>query len=248
MKKLAMILAAALIASLCVYSPAHAAPSKAQKKARAIQLMSMSMSSFLKVANGKKKGVDAYLAWGYNGCSTPPGVPAQGSFSNPCRRHDFGFANFGKSRLLDPTEHRRLWVNNRFRADMLAVCKAKKGAAGTACRQIEPKYYHFVNDLNNGAKAFYDGSCDAGYFCAYDDADQKGWRVQFASNSHRLADFAGGDLNDNIKSVWNRSSSSFRVFRDPDYRGRTACIGAGKKSTLQAWVLRDEVSSIQRGC
>lgn len=253
-----------LTAALLPAAPAQAAVTTAQKKARADQLMSMSLSKFLKVANGTKKGVDKTLNWDHDGCSVMSPVPYQGTFYNSCRRHDFAFANYGSGkydnkgkvkrkqdpepRKLDPTEHRRLKVNNVFRADMTAVCAKKSGASGTACRAARDKYNHFVNDLNNGSKAFYGTTCDNGYFCAYDDADQKGWRVQFASSSNRLADFAGKDLNDNIKSVWNRASADFRVYKDPSYKGSTQCVTKGKKSTLPRIKLRDEVSSLKRGC
>ncbi|MFC6153893.1 phospholipase A2 [Nocardioides yefusunii] len=266
-KRLALAMTAALLALTLLPSTANAYTT-AQKKSRADALMKMSLANFTKVAKAKKTGVDTQLNWDHDGCSVPAGLsavaPFQSTLYDACRRHDFGFANYGSSTLdtdgkvkrkadksprkLDPTEPRRLSVNNVFKNDMTTVCAKQSGAKGTSCRKARDVYYNLVNGLKNGATAFYGTTCDNGYFCAYDDNNQKGWHVQFNASATNLKSFAGGDLDNNIKSVWNRTSGSYRVYKDANHRGATECVTKGTKRTLPAFKTRDEVSSIKKGC
>lgn len=207
----------------------------------------MSLASFMSVKRAKKTGIDKELVWTDDGCSAPSN-PYNDDFLNPCLRHDFSFRNFGSVKRLSPTEPTRLKINQQFLSDMHVVCSGKSNAAKrAACRGAASTFFKVVNDLNHGAKAFHDDDgCDAGYFCMYDDDDQKGWRVQFASQAGNLKDFANGDLNDNVKSVYNRTSSSWRVYANPDYKGDGACTGAGSKNDFDGFDgVNDEISSLR---
>lgn len=226
---------------------ARATPTKAQLTSRADTLMhTMSLAQFLRVKGGAKTGIDAYFNWKDDGCSGPPN-PYADDFHDACLRHDFGFRNYGNGLHLDPTEPARLRINNRLRTDTGNQCAAQGGHA--SCSTAVGVYYHFVNDLNNGSKAFYDDSCDTGHICLYDDDDRSGWRVQLAARTATFTDFAGGDLNDNVKSVWNRTSSAWRVFENSGYSGTSTCVGAGKVDDFGRFDhLNDELSSARPWC
>ncbi|MCD4525727.1 peptidase inhibitor family I36 protein [Nocardioides sp. cx-173] len=141
----------------------------------------------------------------------------------------------------------RLRINTTFSADMDRQCDNQGDPNG--CGAAVATYYHFVNDLNNGAAAFYDDTCDVGYFCMYDDDDRGGWRVQLARRSADFHDFAGGDLNDNVKSVWNREPDAWRVYDDPGYGGSTRCVAAGAVEDFGSFDgLNDELSAARPGC
>lgn len=246
---LAATLLTAIVAALLAgfAAPAQAAPTKAQLKDRANTLMhGMTLAQFLKVKNGTKTGIDTYFNWSDDGCSGPPN-PYSDDFHDACLRHDFGFRNYGNGVQVDPTEPARLRINNRLKADTTNQCVAQGNHA--TCKAAVSTYFHFVNDLNNGSKAFYDDSCDTGYFCLYDDDDRSGWRVQLGSSASALKDFAGGDLNDNVKSVWNRTSASWKVFENSGYSGTSRCVGAGKVDDFGRYDhLNDELSSVRSSC
>lgn len=235
------------LAAAWLTPPAAMAYTDAELRNRADQLMfSMTLSQFMKVKNTAKSGIDTQFNWSDDGCSGPPN-PFSDNFNRSCLRHDFGFRNYGNGLQLKPSEEMRLRINNQFREDMNNQC-ANQGNP-TGCGTAVSTYYHFVNDLNNGAAAFYDATCDVGYFCMYDDDNREGWRVQLASRSSDFHEFAGGDLNDNVKSVWNRESGAWRVYQNPGYGGNSSCISANEVEDFGSFDgLNDELSSAKPGC
>ncbi|OAA29580.1 LGFP repeat protein [Frankia sp. EI5c] len=64
------------------------------------------------------------LVWATDGCSgpTPPAVDTL--FADPCLRHDFGYRNYLNGPRVDPTQERRLAVDNQFLVDLRATCVA----------------------------------------------------------------------------------------------------------------------------
>lgn len=64
------------------------------------------------------------LVWTTDGCSgpTPPEVDAL--FASPCLRHDFGYRNFLNGPKVDPSQQRRLAIDNQFLVDLRATCAA----------------------------------------------------------------------------------------------------------------------------
>ncbi|MDO9497104.1 MAG: phospholipase A2 [Nocardioides sp.] len=224
-----------------------AAYARAQIRARANDLMfDMTLAQFMKVKNRAKSGVDTEFNWSDDGCSGPPN-PFSDNFRRSCLRHDFGFRNYGNGLQLRPHEKMRLKINRVFRADMNNQCSNQGNPTG--CARAVSSYFHFVNDLNNGAAAFYDDTCDVGYLCLYDDDDRVGWRVQLGSRSDDFHEFAGGDVNDNVKSVWNRDSRAWRVFQNPGYGGNSECVSAGEVEDFGSFDgLNDELSAARPGC
>ena len=247
-------LSAPVDASVPAASSAYTVSARHTERASTAELLSrakklafdMSLASFMSVKRARKTGVDKDLVWTDDGCSAPSN-PYNDDFLDPCLRHDFSFRNFGSVKRLSPVEPTRLKINEQFHSDMRAVCSRKSNAAKrAACRGAAAAFFKVVNDLKHGATAFHDEACDAGYFCMYDDDDQKGWRVQFESAATNLKQFANGDLNDNVKSVYNRTSSSWRVYANPDYEGDSACAGSGDKSDFDGVDgVNDEISSLR---
>ncbi|GAB3916303.1 hypothetical protein GCM10027613_14400 [Microlunatus endophyticus] len=90
-----------------------------------------------------KKPIDKRLDWSTDGCSVPVSHAlkeyADKTFYNACVRHDFGYRNYGSDNKhgphLDPTEHRRKEIDDRFLFEMRAICSHKHGASGTICRK-----------------------------------------------------------------------------------------------------------------
>lgn len=249
MKRTLVAVAATLacLTAVLLAPPPAMAYTDAELRDRADQLMfQYTLSQFMHVKNTAKSGIDTAFNWTDDGCSGPPN-PFSDNFRRSCERHDFAFRNYGNGLQLKPSEEMRLRINNQFRDDMNQQCDNQGNPSG--CGSAVTTYYHFVNDLNNGAAAFYDPTCDAGYFCLYDDDDRGGWRVQLASRSSDFHHFADGDLNDNVKSVWNREGQAWRVYQNPDYTGNSSCISAGEVEDFGSFDgLNDELSSARPGC
>jgi len=90
--------------------------------------MNESLAAFMK----NKRNTVGPWNWSDNGCNSP--AVRQAEFYRACARHDFGYRNYGWGLTVGPTDSRRLWVDERFRADMRAICRANhSGAARTSC-------------------------------------------------------------------------------------------------------------------
>lgn len=118
--------------------------------AKADEYMALPMAEFLKV---KEEAHPDPFYWHDNKCSGSPDVTPQGfDFSNPCKRHDFGYYTYGNGKnikppsqplRLDPSDERRLKIDDIFYQDMLRVCKAY-GLLRTACESDAWLYHQGV--------------------------------------------------------------------------------------------------------
>lgn len=74
--------------------------------------------------------------WTADGCSFGEfSGPYRDSFNRACNRHDFGYRNYGGTRLrLDRTEARRRRVDDRLRDDLNGICRSEhRGLIETPC-------------------------------------------------------------------------------------------------------------------
>ncbi|WP_018636149.1 phospholipase A2 [Parafrankia elaeagni] len=91
---------------------------------------------------------DGDLVWTTDGCSgpTPPAVDAL--FADACLRHDFGYRNYLNGPRVDPTQQRRLAVDNQFLADLRATC----GTAG----EPQVDWFGVMMPCQRAAQVMYD--------------------------------------------------------------------------------------------
>lgn len=86
-------------------------------------IQSVSLARFLQV----KSDAPAPYDWSDNGCSFPSWFPNRDTwntrFLSACKRHDWGYRNFGK-KFFQPTDARRAQVDAVFLRDMRAICDA----------------------------------------------------------------------------------------------------------------------------
>jgi hypothetical protein len=101
----------------------------------------------------RKPGPYNHFDWSSDSCSwTPPGW--RNLFDSACQQHDFGRRNFGKGLTLGRNETTRLWIDNRFHAEMNAICTTKykewwQYANKKACLNEAQVMYTVVRGLNN---------------------------------------------------------------------------------------------------
>lgn len=97
----------------------------------------------------------AYLEWDDDGCSLPRWVPYTARFDKACKRHDFGYRNFGQDMDISPNDSRREMVDQQFLADMLNICNnAFSGLKKLACEASAKAAFRIVR--NFGGPFFYD--------------------------------------------------------------------------------------------
>ncbi|MBS44049.1 MAG: hypothetical protein CMH83_12980 [Nocardioides sp.] len=110
----------------------------------------MSMKKFLQA----KKNKPAPFNWSDNGCTNSPDKPGGFNFLPACKRHDFGYANYGHGSVkAAPTDAVRKLVDDRFLADMRRVCNKYSGESYTKCQGYATAYHQAVRKA--GGKAFY---------------------------------------------------------------------------------------------
>ena len=115
---------------------------------RANTRMTESLSAFM-TNKAKKAGP---WNWSDNGCNSPALRPSE--FYRACARHDFGYRNYGWGLTVDPTDSRRLWVDQRFLTDMRAICRANhSGDARDDCYTAASINYSGVR--YGGGRAFF---------------------------------------------------------------------------------------------
>lgn len=125
----------------------------------AIHLMDISMAKF--VIEADSPWHDSRLNWSTDFCSglAPLFIEWVNEFLNACRRHDFGYRNFGmkdsSSRALDPTEERRSLIDDRFLADMMDVCRKQHVLRRPSCRLAAAAFYDGVHFTVFGREAFF---------------------------------------------------------------------------------------------
>jgi hypothetical protein len=113
----------AWLAAMCAVLGA-AAPAVAETPVqRAEVIMRQTYAEFAETAQNREPPFD----WTTDGCSgraIPNIGDWKGVFHRACVQHDFGYRNFGgRGELkLDPTESRRLWIDDRFLTEMTRIC------------------------------------------------------------------------------------------------------------------------------
>jgi hypothetical protein len=91
-----------------------------------------SLAEFLQV---RKLNVYPY-SFDSDSCSVPLSVrpsPYDERFRDACKRHDFGYQNFGRRLEISQNEATKDQVNDRFKADMRAICDANDDWNPTSC-------------------------------------------------------------------------------------------------------------------
>ena len=113
--------------------------------------MTESMGAFLR----HKANTPGPFDWSDNGCSSPVGnAPSGFRFLNACKRHDFGYRNYGHGLTVVPYDSTREFVDNRFRTDMYNWCNNNtSGEKNTDCKGWADTYHFAVRWA--GGKAFY---------------------------------------------------------------------------------------------
>lgn len=112
-----------------------------------------SMTEFL-AATG-----EAPFDWGSDGCTTPNVkdlVKWNQTFENACRRHDFGYGNFGKGGVVEANplnETVRAGIDGKFRQDMQDACRTMSLSKRLQCLAVASAYYNVVRSV--GKYAFY---------------------------------------------------------------------------------------------
>ena len=108
-------------------------------------VFSTPLGDFIAVADDP--GHDNRFVWESDGCSAPVlgNAGRTYDFTDACRRHDFGYRNFGR---IDGgkkwTKALRERVDRRFLSDMFAGCAARRKLERAACRTWANLYYTAV--------------------------------------------------------------------------------------------------------
>jgi Prokaryotic phospholipase A2 len=89
-------------------------------KARADSIMSMSSRRFM---FRKRLAATWPFDWKDNGCSGPTPRNWRELFYWACAQHDFGYRNYGQYLRLGRNETTRKWIDNRFRRELLNICR-----------------------------------------------------------------------------------------------------------------------------
>ncbi len=137
---------------------------RTQQRARADELLfRMSLNGFVSIQNARLKGehlqhaqdVDRTLNWAHNGCSAPwvyPAVPfGNRYFMDACRRHDFGYRNFGSGLALDQSEDMRHRIDVQLLRDMRFICDNLGLVARVPCHEVATQYYAAVRTFGSSA-------------------------------------------------------------------------------------------------
>lgn len=123
------------------------------------KIETMSMADFL----AKKKAHPAPYDWSDDGCSTPgldaAWAPWRSRFVNACKRHDWGYYNFGQAKTsglttwFDATDARRRSIDDRFLSDMRTICKDHLDWGLASCYAWAEVFYKGVR--SGGGYGFY---------------------------------------------------------------------------------------------
>ncbi|MEW2576842.1 phospholipase A2 [Streptomyces syringium] len=100
---------------------------------------------------------EAPFDWSTDSCSPPTPTAWAKAFHRACVMHDFGYRNYGSPgpkglHPLDPTENRRLAIDNRFLQEMQRICDDQPGVLPD-CRGAAQLMHRAVRLL--GGPAFY---------------------------------------------------------------------------------------------
>ncbi|AUI60211.1 hypothetical protein BKN51_19750 [Amycolatopsis sp. BJA-103] len=85
--------------------------------------------------------------------------------------------------------------------------------------------------------------CPSGWFCVWEHANGQGRMIRFQTGS---ADLRGQNANDQISSVYNRTSRIWCTYTDINYGGTLWRVSAGWRGNVPSQ-LNDRISSL-RAC
>ncbi len=257
-RRLLGILVTAASASLLVAAPASGAVASSEATAqdrvtrselvtRATHLQfDISLAHFLKVKNHPKGTVDSKFTWADNGCSAPfDAITAywQAVFERSCKRHDFGYRNFGHGLSLGSNDATKRRIDSRLLSDMRKQC-SNYGGDRASCYAVAQTFYEAVLHFGDAQTAFYARECLAHRFCLFDDTGYEDRRIALASSENNMNDI---DFGDKTSSVKNRQSVSWLIFDDHDYSDRSLCIRPGVNvPRLSDYDFNDKTSSAKR--
>ncbi|HEX7836120.1 MAG TPA: phospholipase [Kofleriaceae bacterium] len=112
-------------------------------------VFNVSMDTFQNARNAKVHA--DILDWSSDGCSNPVTIIGKdhpfgvGDFLPSCQRHDFGYRNYKRLKLLDESMRKR--IDDNFRKDLYSYCSRFSGWSswrGVACRWVANVYYSAV--------------------------------------------------------------------------------------------------------
>lgn len=147
------LVALALVATLSVACSSDPGPSPSAFES-AVALMESPLEDF--VAEALSPGHDDRFDWTTDLCSGPAVLSLWvDEFADACRRHDFGYRNFGSGGALDETEERREWVDRIFAADLAAICEAQPPGPRLACGVDAEVFFTAVRLSPWGEDAFF---------------------------------------------------------------------------------------------
>lgn len=239
-----LLLALGLV-TVTTNSPAQAAPTRATVKAAAEKYaFTMSLPDFLRTK--AKKPYDAVLDWGDDKCSAPfmkSGLDAM--FGDACKRHDFGYRNFGKGPTFGDNAATKKRIDDKLLWDMNWICTTRF-AGSDSCRAIAAGVYTVLRTQGKSETAFYAGACSSGRFCLFDDAGYEDRRISLSSSENNMNDINFGDK---TTSVQNKTSVSWVVYDDDNYRDRAFCIKPGvsvRDFGSSAYKFSDKTSSAKK--
>jgi hypothetical protein len=143
--------ALAVALTVCLFAPLaiglRPAAASDALRSRADALVDAPLDVFLRA---KAQAVPPF-DWTDDGCSRAPDRPMGFDFAAACRRHDFGYRNFGHGLRLDPTEARRARLDARFHADLLAACVAVVRFVRSVCQHLAWLYVQAVRHFGRAA-------------------------------------------------------------------------------------------------
>lgn len=131
--------AALLMTGAALPAQASAATDRAEQVRYATETMNLGNGQFMQrkadflaagcaTVGGCRKPVPYNsFDWSTDSCSWTPS-PLKTLFDPACQEHDFGYRNFGKGLTLGRNETTRRWIDDRFRAEMKAICNYKFSA------------------------------------------------------------------------------------------------------------------------
>lgn len=217
---------------------------RAERRDRAEHLnFGVSLGRFIEIANGGHGGIDDTLNWSNDGCSVPDwiGGSYNDTFHRSCRRHDFGYRNFGKNYYsqnlaLASWEDRKRRVDSQFRDDMHNQCNGNDD-----CVIAAETYYEFVSGSGLSWTAFYAGECHPGHLCVFDDDHYEDRRKMLDSAQDDFNDIGFGDKTSSVK---NRDNVAWRLYDDSGYSDTSVCIpSGGERADLSNAGFGDKTSS-----
>lgn len=238
----------ALLAALA--APAHAV-TRTQLINRATDLnFEVTMSKFLQVKNNAKSTVDSKFAWADDGCSAPADWATaywQGVFRNPCKRHDFGYRNFGKGLQLVSTGDQKARIDSKFREDMMSRCSRFSSESEIDdCRGAADAFYYALRASGKSWTAFTGKRCIKGKFCIFDDKSYEDRRAAMTVSHSNLNDDGLG-FGDKTSSAKNADNVAWVLYDDTGYSDRRLCFKPGATlADFDRHTFEDKASSVKK--